>query len=75
MNQVMWSQENAQSQWTRVFHEGHHDILNGIEDMDDIFGIQHEKDDVRHQAKELNGKKIKEPKGIKKKKDQKKASQ
>jgi hypothetical protein len=59
MDQTIWRQEDAPF-LPMAFHEGHRDILDGVGDMDDIFGIRQEKDDHKHKEKELDNKKIKD---------------
>lgn len=62
MNQALQSFENTQNQHTLLFHEGQHNILDGVEDMDDIFGVHEEETNRKNDEDETKIKKRKTPK-------------
>jgi hypothetical protein len=67
MIQAMRGCEVVQNPQPMIFHEGQYDILDGLEDLDDIFGVREEETEPerkKEDVKNTNNKGIK----IKKKK-------
>lgn len=67
MNQSIQSRENSQTSQPMILHEGDHSILDGLEDMDDIFGIHEDEANQMHDTEERKTKQIEETKVTKKK--------
>lgn len=75
MDLSMQNQEDMPCPCPMVLHEGHHDILDGVEDLDEVFGVEKEENDPEHSKKKSKIEKAKKSKEIKKEKGNKQLPQ